>query len=87
MISYFKNPTILELIPLKVADFSVIATVKIVPGKNKNLGGKFRLVSHGGPFAPRIVRITGVVKGLERYLLMLLNVLYTFNNSLYIDLN
>ena len=47
----------------------MIATVKIVPGKNKNLGGKFRLVSHGGPFAPRIVRITGVVKGLERYLL------------------
>ena len=65
----------------------MIATVKIVPGKNKNLSGKFRLVSHGGPFAPRIVRITGVVKGLERYLLMPLNVLYTFNNSLSIDLN
>ena len=63
----------------------MIATVKIVPGKNKNLGGKFRLVSHGGPFAPRIVRITGVVKGLERYLLM--RQMCLFNNSLYIDLN
>jgi len=44
---------------------NVFATVKIVPGKNKNLGGTLRLVSQSGPFAPRIVSIKGVVKGFE----------------------